>query len=668
MGGAGAAGPSTGRTRAHSSDSARVEQVAAEALTKAAHIVLGARLPGRAAGESGPSNRWFNLETEELACAARPLEPWRRDCGRPLVLDVLGGTPDATPELLERWTFWYRRKGAGGGGGSSSGGSSSGASSSSFGGAESWGSGTSASFSPGGTRTRRSSSESRRAGNLDTPLVYKRAVIMLRSLYSVSRRLPAHCLFATLRRRQQAAGAGGVGADMGFRIHSPDAVAGDLTAPQGGLAQFRFSGVETPTGFLDFSVQYLQELPAHLAAITNCAPQTAAVPAPVAATAPAINASPPLHRSPGSSCGASPPESSGLRPRRPSWSPVPAKGSSPGAGDLDVEYAPPRSVQMAAPTSASSSQSSGSYLGRSANRFSQSPVFGYLGSAGKPPLPGASPPLPGAAVVTAHRPAEAQRPRSGAITIGFAEGSSGGSYRASPVSKVPLPVSGLSPQARDLAAGSSLVTGSSGGSPGSTNSGETAPMSCSPQLPFAFTPRHQSLDSDDGGVAGASPPITGRNSMALSVVKRSTWSPRSSFDNGSRQTSPGLEATSLGTIPVAAEGIGLPDTAGWLHNSSKDSIEDFPFALECDFGGSGGHLTSYSAAGPTQGEGRNERSGSDPAGAAIGNLVRLLQEAPPLQKTNYRKHASVSSALMELKQMKESARQHDAAGAMPVAL
>merc|ERR1719463_383483 len=121
--------------------------------------------------------------------------------------------------------MWYRRKGTGGGG-SSSGGSSSGGSSSFGGSSESWGSG-SASFSPGGTRMRRSSSESRRAGHLDTPLVYKRSVIMLRSLYSMSRRLPAYGLFAALRRRQRAGGgaAAGAGADMGFRIHPPKQVA-----------------------------------------------------------------------------------------------------------------------------------------------------------------------------------------------------------------------------------------------------------------------------------------------------------------------------------------------------------------------------------------------------------------------------------------------------------
>merc|ERR1711869_176226 len=44
----------------------------------------------------------------------------------------------------------------------------------------------------------------------------------------------------------------------------------------------------------------------------------------------------------------------------------------------------------------------------------------------------------------------------------------------------------------------------------------------------------------------------------------------------------------------------------------------------------------------------------DPGGATIGNLVRLLQEAPPLQKTNYRKQASVSSALLELKQVQQA--------------
>ncbi len=485
---------------------------------------------------------------------------------------------------------------------------------------------------------------------------------MLRSLYSMSRRLPAYGLFAALRRRQQTGGggAGGAGADMGFRIHPPEAgVAADPTALQPGMAQFRFTPVETPSGFLDFSVQYLEELPPDLATVAAAGAASAtSTPAP---TISGRSGSSPLYRSPGSSCGASPPDSA-LRPRRPSWSPVPAKTA---VGDLDVEYAPPRSAQVAAPTSASSSQSSGSYLGRSADRFSRSPVFGYLGSAGKPPLSGASPPLPGAApsVAGPKKPAEAQRPRSGAITIGFAEGGGGGSYRASAGPKAPLPVSGLSPQARDLAGATGpaagLDSGSSGASPCSNPSSGAGPMSCSPQLPFAFTPRNQSLDSNEGDV-GASPPITGRNSMALSVVRRSTWSPRSSLDSGSRQVSPGLDAMpSLSAVPVAAQGVGLPDTAGWLQNSSKDSqMDDFPFALESDFAGSSGPLTSYVAGAGTSPligeETRGERGGSDSSGAAIGNLVRLLQEAPPLQKTNYRKQASVSSALLELKQVQEA--------------
>merc|ERR1719321_2105561 len=195
--------------------------------------------------------------------------------------------------------MWYRRKGTGGGG-SSSGGSSSGGSSSFGGSSESWGSG-SASFSPGGTRMRRSSSESRRAGPLDTPLVYKRSVIMLRSLYSMSRRLPAYGLFAALRRRQRAWGgaAAGAGADMGFRIHPPEAGgAADPTALQPGMTQFRFTPVETPSGFLDFSVQYLEELPPPLATV-------AAATAPASATVSSRSGSSPLYRSPGSSCGAS---------------------------------------------------------------------------------------------------------------------------------------------------------------------------------------------------------------------------------------------------------------------------------------------------------------------------------------------------------------------------
>ena len=170
------------RSRGSSTDEARLEHIATECLAKAVHIVLGSRLNKRSNSRQGVRdnrNRWFNLETEEVDVAAQSIDLWKRDTGMCLVAEVYGkkATPEEedddvdldlsgslgeTGHLLESWSFRVRKKDFGSG--------SSGNNSTS-------GSGSSGSSSSQTRLTRVSQTR------LDTPLVYKRAVIFLRSLF-----------------------------------------------------------------------------------------------------------------------------------------------------------------------------------------------------------------------------------------------------------------------------------------------------------------------------------------------------------------------------------------------------------------------------------------------------------------------------------------------------
>ena len=81
-----------------------------ECLVKAAHIVLATRLS--ALGSAAPkastrdkTNRWFNLETEEVESATPALERWKRDASSPLVMEIFGRKLQQAAPAIESINF-----------------------------------------------------------------------------------------------------------------------------------------------------------------------------------------------------------------------------------------------------------------------------------------------------------------------------------------------------------------------------------------------------------------------------------------------------------------------------------------------------------------------------------------------------------------------------------
>ncbi|CAM6120568.1 unnamed protein product [Calypogeia fissa] len=190
---------------------------------------------------SRSTNRWFNIEMDNCASVIDSVEPWKRGSVEPMVVDILlqqpmGGGDIPSPSgvgppryfkgtspsrgnssgdswsgegegcvspgglsrtLLERWVIQYvpRKKGGGAVGGSGSmnrlvigfGGEGQGGGGGCASGSKGAGKGTGGG---GGPPLPYPSSHI-----VERPVVYKRTVIMLRSLYCTMRTLPAHRLF-----------------------------------------------------------------------------------------------------------------------------------------------------------------------------------------------------------------------------------------------------------------------------------------------------------------------------------------------------------------------------------------------------------------------------------------------------------------------------------------
>lgn len=202
---------------------AKIEQIVAEYYAKALHIVLEARIPqqqneGYGSHRGGTTtNKWFNLELDSFAHVLESVEPWKRGvCQEPMVVDIWlhqpsspgqeqqtpnkwssssprqrlraeswGGDEDIAGSslLLERWVVHYERKK-----GSWLG----------FGPAVKGGVGVPvehASSPEGGAGDGGAAVSPPLSHALERPVVYKRTVIMLRSLYCLVRTLPAFRLF-----------------------------------------------------------------------------------------------------------------------------------------------------------------------------------------------------------------------------------------------------------------------------------------------------------------------------------------------------------------------------------------------------------------------------------------------------------------------------------------
>ncbi|CAD7699449.1 unnamed protein product [Ostreobium quekettii] len=181
------------------------------------------------------------------------------------------------------------------------------------------------------------------------------------------------------------------------------------------------------------------------------------------------------------------------------------------------------------------------------------------------------------------------------------------------------------------------------------------PMSCSPQLPFAFTPSGQSSVGEHHGfgavgASGPSPPISGRDISALAIIRRPSWTSRS-FDISNTKFSDPLEACWLSSGPptlpplsftssmadassVASQPTfygpprltGPPPPEEVAESVAESDADMLPFALESP-PSFGDIMQGRSSAG---GSSSAPGSSSQQSDAAVVNFLRLMQEAPPL--------------------------------------
>lgn len=210
----------------------------------------------------------FHIETQVASSETQLFDAWRSDStASPLVLEVfLQHRPDTetlTPEtealtLLERWVWAHEPV------------------------ATSEGTQGDAASSPR-TSSRPSLFESERS--LEVPVIYKRAVIFLRSLYVLLRTLPAHRLFLSSTRD----------ADCSFSLVFR------LSAPTTGLREgfatddcscFEFTPVETPIGRLTGAVAYRHKARRRVLALTHRSILTQPCAAPMQAAVSALEVIP----------------------------------------------------------------------------------------------------------------------------------------------------------------------------------------------------------------------------------------------------------------------------------------------------------------------------------------------------------------------------------------
>ncbi|KAK9803839.1 hypothetical protein WJX73_005890 [Symbiochloris irregularis] len=211
-------------------DKARLEQIVGECIVKAAQIVLVSRV-NAPTKPVAPDQRkcWFNLQIEELPVTQSELEHWKRHVTTPLVLEIYlqpgqpgrltaaftrpsspsdaNASEQARGMLLERWTLQYLH---------------------------------SAPEDRAGTARAR----------LDTPAVYKRMVIMLRSLYSYVRMLPAFRMSRTSKRNP------GASFSLQYTIARSPPSAAAAGKALSSMQRFAFTPLDTPWGTLSMGVQY----------------------------------------------------------------------------------------------------------------------------------------------------------------------------------------------------------------------------------------------------------------------------------------------------------------------------------------------------------------------------------------------------------------------------
>eukprot|EP00879_Flechtneria_rotunda_P022052 GHRR01023267.1.p1 GENE.GHRR01023267.1~~GHRR01023267.1.p1 ORF type:complete len:354 (+),score=78.69 GHRR01023267.1:72-1133(+) len=239
-----------------------MEHYIGECFLKCAQVILSARIY-RAERKQAPekrSARWqFHLEVDELTGLPQRLQPWRRDIYAPMVIEVFvqpwdpssvmptAGRPvqqnsnssssgEATAQgmLLERWTLSYN------------------------------------------AGTGQAASATSRAA-MDGAALYKRLILLVRSLYSYVRVLPAYRMYRACKRHKgDLFNTSYSVSTFPLPLHHPQqqhqqpAVGGGLR--DSNMCQFNFTPVETASGAFSIAVEYQSATTVHFLEQTTIPP------------------------------------------------------------------------------------------------------------------------------------------------------------------------------------------------------------------------------------------------------------------------------------------------------------------------------------------------------------------------------------------------------------
>ncbi|CAE6075621.1 unnamed protein product [Arabidopsis arenosa] len=219
------------------SDIGRLEQIVSHFFPKALHIVLNSRIPSlQSRGRSRErlsglnvrkSDKWFNLVMGDRPPALEKLHSWHRNILDSMIIDIILVHPISTDTLdvdddhhgdstvrsaetvIERWVVQYENPLI-----------------------------MSPQSSESATRYQK---------------VYKKSIILLRSLYAQTRLLPAYRVS-----RQLSSSLASSGYDLIYKVSSfSDIFSGPVTET---MKEFRFAPVEVPPGRLCASVTYRSDL------------------------------------------------------------------------------------------------------------------------------------------------------------------------------------------------------------------------------------------------------------------------------------------------------------------------------------------------------------------------------------------------------------------------
>ncbi|XP_020253218.1 autophagy-related protein 13b-like isoform X2 [Asparagus officinalis] len=234
------------------SEPAIIEQVITEFFAKSLHIILESRSPyvssrnysadlftsspsSSSSSSSGrPRDKWFNLALRDCPAALENFDLWRQSNLEPLVVDIIlarrrTGHDEFLPsnrseKTVERWVVQYESR-------------------------------------KSSNIPREVHSSSKRSGSSshssEIPSMYKktykRTIVMLRSLYSTVRLLPAYKVFRDLN-------SSGRICTLSLSHKISSFVEPFTRAEEADMKQFNFVPVDTPCGRLSLSVSYLPSL------------------------------------------------------------------------------------------------------------------------------------------------------------------------------------------------------------------------------------------------------------------------------------------------------------------------------------------------------------------------------------------------------------------------